>query len=67
MTAFWDIAVCSLVHADRRFRLTYYPDDRGSKDSLKVSQLLGDYMAQNPKRLPSSYSPPSEPEISLSL
>jgi hypothetical protein len=32
MTAFWDIAPCTFVEADRRFRGTYCdcPDDGGS-------------------------------------
>jgi hypothetical protein len=32
--AFWDVAPCSLIRVDRRFRGTYclihHPDDRGS-------------------------------------
>jgi hypothetical protein len=29
MTAFWDIAQCSLVEVDRRFRVAYSLDNQG--------------------------------------
>jgi hypothetical protein len=42
------------------------PDDAGSKHLWNVRKLLPDYMVQNPRRQPSSYSPPWKPEISPS-
>jgi hypothetical protein len=30
MTVFWDVAPCSLVEINRRFRGAYRPDDGGS-------------------------------------
>jgi hypothetical protein len=56
ITAFWDIASCSLVEIDRRFR--------GAYCLWKVGQFLPDYKTKHPKRQPSSYLPPWEPEIS---
>jgi hypothetical protein len=41
------------------------PEDEGSKHLGNVGKLLPDYKAQQPRRKPSSYSPPWEPEISL--
>jgi hypothetical protein len=48
VTAFWDMALCSLVEVDRRFRGAYClhrqgdhrPDYGGSKHLLNVGQLL---------------------------
>jgi hypothetical protein len=34
------------------------PDDGGSKDLSNVGKLLPDYTALQPRRQPSSYSPP---------
>jgi hypothetical protein len=42
-----------------------YPDDGGSKDLWNVGKLLPDYTALQPRRQPSSYSPPWEPQILL--
>jgi hypothetical protein len=56
MTAFWDIAPCSLVEVGRRFRGVYC-----------LHHQEWDYTAQYPRWLSSSYSPPWEPEISLSF
>jgi hypothetical protein len=39
------------------------PDDGGSKDLRNVGKLLPDYTALQPRRQPSSYSPPWEPQI----
>jgi hypothetical protein len=44
------VAPCSLV--------THRPDDGGSKHLRNVGKLLPDYMAEQPRRQPSSYSPP---------
>jgi hypothetical protein len=55
MTVFWDVALCSLMEVYRCFR--------GSKHLWNVSKLLPDYMAQHPRRQPSSYSPLWETEI----
>jgi hypothetical protein len=41
------------------------PDDGGTKHLWNVGKLLPDYMAQQPRRQPSSYSPPWEPESHL--
>jgi hypothetical protein len=58
MTVFWDVALCSLVETNRRFRdthcLHYQGDDGGSKHLLNVGQFLRDYMAQHPTRQSSS-------------
>jgi hypothetical protein len=40
-------------------------DDGGSKDIWNVGKLLPDYTALQPRRQPSSYSPPWEPLILL--
>jgi hypothetical protein len=48
MTAFWDIARCSLVKVDRRFRHAYclhQNDDGGSTPLCYVGILLRDYIA----------------------
>jgi hypothetical protein len=59
---FWVVAPCSLIELYRRFR---GPDDGGSKDLWNVGKLLPDYRALQPRRQPSSYSPPWEPQILL--
>jgi hypothetical protein len=41
------------------------PDDGGSKYLWKVCKLLQDYTVLQPRRQPSSYSPPWEPQIVL--
>jgi hypothetical protein len=38
-------------------------DDGGSKDHGKVGKLLPDYTALQPRRQPTSYSPPWKPQI----
>jgi hypothetical protein len=43
-------------------RLTHRPDDGGSKDLWNVGKLLPDYMALQPGRQPSLYSPLWEPQ-----
>jgi hypothetical protein len=73
MTVFWVVAPCSLVEVFQRFRgpcsgwwvVTHRPDDGGSKDLWNVGKLLPDYTALQPRRKPSSYSPPWEPQILL--
>jgi hypothetical protein len=71
MTVFWDVSSCTHVEVDRRFTgaycLHHQGDDGGSTHLWNVSHLLCDYMAQYPRRLSSSYSPPWEPEIFLVL
>jgi hypothetical protein len=65
MTAFWDIALCSLVEVDRRFRGAYWLhphiiDDGGSKRLWNVGQILLEYTAQHPRnshRHPNTYQP----------
>jgi hypothetical protein len=70
MAVFWFVAPCSLVEVYHHFRgpccLHYQgneanrPDDGGSKD---VGKLLPDYTALQPRRQPSLYSPPWEPQV----
>jgi hypothetical protein len=64
METFWNIALCSLVEIDRRFRGTYsihHPGDRpdvGGRTHLwNVGLHLRVHTAVYPKRLSSSYSP----------
>jgi hypothetical protein len=70
MIVFWDVAPCSLVDIDWRFRGVYClhhryrPGDGGSKHLWNVGQFLRDCTAQNTRRQSSLYSPPWEPEIS---
>jgi hypothetical protein len=52
MAVFWVVALCSLVEIYQRFRgpcFLHHQDD--------------EYTALQPRRQPSSYSPPSEPKI----
>jgi hypothetical protein len=49
-----------------RTQLPHLPRDGGNKDLWDVGKLLPDYMALQPRRQPSSYSPPWEPQILLS-
>jgi hypothetical protein len=58
MTAFRDIAPCSLVEI-------HHQDDGGSTHLWNVGILQRDYTVLHPKKL-SSYSPPWEPRISQS-
>jgi hypothetical protein len=75
MAVFWVVALCSLVEVYQRFRgpccLHHQGDDcfddGGSKDLWNVGKLLPDYMALQPTRQPSSYSPPWEPKILLNF
>jgi hypothetical protein len=46
---------------------THRHDEGGSKYLWNVGELLPDYTAQQPRRQPSSYSPPWELQISLSF
>jgi hypothetical protein len=71
MAVFWVVAPCSLVEFYQYFRgpccLHHQgPNDGGSKDLWNVGKLLPDYMTLQPRRQPSSYSPPWQPEILLS-
>jgi hypothetical protein len=45
-----------------RGRLTYRPDDGGSKHLWNVGKLIPVYKAQHPGRQPSSYTPPWQPQ-----
>jgi hypothetical protein len=47
--------------------VTHRPDDGGSKYLWNVGKLLPDYTPLQPRRQPSSYSPPWESEILLTL
>jgi hypothetical protein len=78
MAVFWTVAPCSLVEVYQRFRgpcclqhqgdeATQSSDDGGSKDLQNVGKLLPDYTALQPRRQPSSYSPPWEPQILISV
>jgi hypothetical protein len=67
---FWVVAPCSLVEVYRHFGgacCLHRPDNGDSKHLWNVSKFLPDYTAQQPRRQSSSYSPPWEPEISLTL
>jgi hypothetical protein len=48
-----------------RAQLTHRPDDGRSKDLWNVGKLLPDYTALQPRRQPSSNSPPWELHILL--
>jgi hypothetical protein len=68
-TVFWDVAPCSLVQFNQRFRgacyLRYQCDDDGSSKHLgNIAKLLPDYTVQHPRRQSSSYSLPWQREIS---
>jgi hypothetical protein len=63
---FWVVAPCSLVEINQRFRgpcCLVRPDDGDSKDLWNVGKFLPDYTVLQPRRQPSSYSPPWEPQI----
>jgi hypothetical protein len=57
-----DVSVCYLC--DTSWFSPLNPDDGGRKYLRNVGKLLSDYTTQQPRRQPSSYSPPWEPEIS---
>jgi hypothetical protein len=72
MTAFWDIAPCSLIEVLPLFRDVYCfhhhrPGDWGSTHLWNISLLQWDYILLYPRRPSSSYLCPSEPEISPTL
>jgi hypothetical protein len=69
MPVFWDVAPCSLVEINRRFRSTcflhhHHPQWWRHKHLWNVGQFLPDYTEQHLRRQSSSYSPPWELEIS---
>jgi hypothetical protein len=70
MIALWEKAPCSLVEICRRFRDAYFlhhqGDNGGDTHHWNVGLLQLDYAALYPRRLSSSCSPSSEPEISQS-
>jgi hypothetical protein len=43
MIAFWDIALCSLAEAGRRFRGAHRPNDEGSTNLRNIDIILRDY------------------------
>jgi hypothetical protein len=64
MVVFWVVAPCSLIEVYRRFRgsaVSIISD----KHLWYFGKAVPVYTAQQPTRQPSSYSPPSETEISL--
>jgi hypothetical protein len=70
MAVFWVAAPRSLVEVYQRFRGTYCfrregDGDGDSKDLWNVGKRLPDYTPLQPKRQPSSYSPPWAPQILL--
>jgi hypothetical protein len=66
MTVFWDVAPCSPVETDRRFRGSYCLHHQGH-EWWRQQSPLGVYTTQQPWRQSYSYSPPWEPEISPSF
>jgi hypothetical protein len=72
---FFDVAPCSHVEVDRRFRGAYClhhqgddgPDDGGSTHLWNVGPLQRNYTALHSRRLYTSYPPLWEPEISHDL
>jgi hypothetical protein len=69
---FCDVAPCSLIEIDRRFRGAYClhrqgDDDGRNKHFWNIGQFLPHFTAQHPRTQSSSYSPPWEPEISQLL
>jgi hypothetical protein len=73
IAVFWVDAPCSLVEVYLLFwgnccsiiRTMSHRLDDGGKHLWNVGELLPDYTAQQPRREPSSHSPPWKPEISL--
>jgi hypothetical protein len=59
MAVFWVVAPCSLVEVYQRFRGPCCLHHQGR------CKLLPDYTALQPRRQPSSYSPPCVPQILL--
>jgi hypothetical protein len=59
MTAFWDVAPCSLLDTDRRFgrayRLHHHHDDGGNKLFKTLGWYLPDYTVLHPRKQPSSF------------
>jgi hypothetical protein len=77
MTAFRDVAPCSLVGITdvsvvltasiiRDYTIWCQPDDGDSKQLWEAGQFLPDYKTQQLRRQFSLHSPPWEPEISPS-
>jgi hypothetical protein len=67
MAVFWVVASSSLAEVYWRVRSScclHQGVDGGSNNFWNVGKLLPDYISQHPRRQPSSYSPPWEPEIS---
>jgi hypothetical protein len=64
MTAFWDIAPCSLTDVSEVRTTSIRLDDGSSKNLWNVGLLLWDCKALYPRKLSSLYSPPWEPAIS---
>jgi hypothetical protein len=71
MAAFWVVAPCNLVEVYRCFRGACWhyhkgdrSDDGGSEHPWNISKLLPVCTAQQPRRQPSSYLSPWEPQNS---
>jgi hypothetical protein len=76
MAVFWVVSPCILVEIYQRFRgpccLHHQgdetrPDDGSSKVLWNVGKFLPDYTALQPRRQPSSYQPPWEPQVLLTI
>jgi hypothetical protein len=53
MAVSWDVAPCSLIDIDRRFRGVYCRLHNDDKYYWNVGQYLPDYTVQHPRRQPS--------------
>jgi hypothetical protein len=67
MAVFWVVAPCSLPTFQRTLLppSSDNPDDWGSKVLWNFGKFIPDYTAQQPRRQPSSYQLPWEPQILL--
>jgi hypothetical protein len=66
MAVFWVVAPCSLVEVYQRFRGSLLPPSSGreaARNLWNVSKLLPYCTVLQPRKQPSSYSPPWEPQI----
>jgi hypothetical protein len=66
MAVFWVVALCSLVEVYRHFRgicCLHHQGDSSPWWPWNIGKLLPDYTVLLPRRQPSSYSPPWEPQI----
>jgi hypothetical protein len=71
MSVFWDVAPCSVVDINRRFRGAYCSIIRamsnieGSKFFWNVGQYLPDYTVHHPRRQPHSHLTPCESQNTI--